>query len=438
VGEWCNETDLLTCFLKPDIAGGPAGPVGEVSDGVAFRELLADVRNRPVLAESAFIAEIAHGHDLDPREIHALRRAPFGHREKLVLIEAFQCDGVDLDPQASRTRRLDALQNLPQAAPSGYAGEPVRVESVERNVYAAHAGRVKVRRESVKLRTVGGQRKLLQRATFEMARHGPEERDYIFSHKRFATGDAELPDAKSDEGRAEPVQFLKREELPFRKERHVLRHAVDAAEIAAVGDRDAQIGDGAGEWIDKRWCHFRNLGSNSGHRKPPTGIEDTLPCNYDGDMGRFVSVYLALSLTLAIAGCGGVDLRSASDPSGGTGPDSDMEMDSSVAVADAVSSLRPVNVPAAIEATLGNGGVFLGTTVASLGDPSRAGLWVKTPLVGDQVQGHVHYSAGNRSVRVDLIPSGGAAGTGSQVSLMAMRLLDAPLGDLLELAVYSE
>jgi len=155
-------------------------------------------------------------------------------------------------------------------------------------------------------------------------------------------------------------------------------------------------------------------------------------------MGRFVSVYLALSLMLAMAGCGGVDLRPVSDPSSGTGRDSDMETDSSVAVADAVSSLQPVNVPEAIEATLGSGGVFLGTTVASLGDPNRAGLWVKTPLVGDQVEGHVHYSASKRSVRVDLIPSGGAAGTGSQVSLTAMRLLDAPLGDLLELSVYSE
>jgi len=438
VGEWCNEADLLTCFLKPDIAGGAAGPMGEVSDGVAFRKLPTDVRNRPILAESALIAEIAHGHDLDPREIHALRRTPFGHREQFVLVEAFQCDGIDLDPKASGARRLDALQNLPQAAPSGYAGEPVGVESIERNVYAAHAGRVKVRREPVKLRTVGGQRKLLHRATSEMARHGPEERDYIFPHKRFAACDAELPDAKSDEGRAEPVQFLKREEFPFRKKRHVLRHAVDAAEIAAVGDRNAQIGDGAGEWIDKRWGHFRNLGSNSGHRKPPAGVEDTLRWNYNGYMGRFVSVYLALSLMLAMAGCGGVDLRPVSDPSSGTGRDSDMETDSSVAVADAVSSLQPVNVPEAIEATLGSGGVFLGTTVASLGDPNRAGLWVKTPLVGDQVEGHVHYSASNRSVRVDLIPSGGAAGTGSQVSLTAMRLLDAPLGDLLELSVYSE
>ena len=36
---------------------------------------------------------------------------------------------------------------------------------------------------------------------------------------------------------------------------NVFRHAIDAAKIAAVRDRDTQIGDGAGERIEQRCSH---------------------------------------------------------------------------------------------------------------------------------------------------------------------------------------
>ena len=44
----------------------------------------------------------------------------------------------------------------------------------------------------------------------------------------------------------------RRQQLGLGQEGHVLRHAVDAAEVAAVGHRDAQIGDGAPKRIDQR------------------------------------------------------------------------------------------------------------------------------------------------------------------------------------------
>lgn len=78
----------------------------------------------------------------------------------------------------------------------------------------------------------------------------------------------------------------------------------------------------------------------------------------------------------------------------------------------------------------------LGTTIASLGDPGEAGFWIKTPLVSVPASGRIVYVTSGRSVQVRLIPSGGAAGSGSQVSLAAMRLLDAPLTGLPELVVY--
>ncbi|MCO4842218.1 MAG: D-galactarate dehydratase [Yoonia sp.] len=78
----------------------------------------------------------------------------------------------------------------------------------------------------------------------------------------------------------------------------------------------------------------------------------------------------------------------------------------------------------------------LGTTIATLGSPADPGIWLKTPLVTELVAGRVEYGANGKSVNLELRPSGGEAGSGSQISLPAMRLLDAPLTGLLELVVY--
>jgi hypothetical protein len=78
----------------------------------------------------------------------------------------------------------------------------------------------------------------------------------------------------------------------------------------------------------------------------------------------------------------------------------------------------------------------LGTTIASLGDPTDPGFWIKTSLVSVNATGRVEDPATGKSVQVELIPSGAGAGAGSQMSLPAMRLLGVSLTDLPEVAVY--
>jgi hypothetical protein len=77
----------------------------------------------------------------------------------------------------------------------------------------------------------------------------------------------------------------------------------------------------------------------------------------------------------------------------------------------------------------------LGTTIASLGSPTEPGIWLKTPLVTALTSGRVEYQ-GN-GINIELRPSGGRAGSGSQISLAAMRLLNAPLTGLPELTVFA-
>lgn len=75
-------------------------------------------------------------------------------------------------------------------------------------------------------------------------------------------------------------------------------------------------------------------------------------------------------------------------------------------------------------------------TVAGLGDPTRPGLWMETPLVRAQTQARVAVTKTARSVTVTLIPIEGPPTGGSRLSLEAMRILDVPLTDLVELDVY--
>ncbi|WP_169961442.1 hypothetical protein [Oceaniglobus indicus] len=80
----------------------------------------------------------------------------------------------------------------------------------------------------------------------------------------------------------------------------------------------------------------------------------------------------------------------------------------------------------------------LGETVASLGDPTQPGFWIKSPLVKTAGPGRLENPSNGKTALVELIPLPGEAGGGSQVSLAALRVLDAPITDLPTLVVYTE
>jgi hypothetical protein len=82
------------------------------------------------------------------------------------------------------------------------------------------------------------------------------------------------------------------------------------------------------------------------------------------------------------------------------------------------------------------GGALLGETVATLGNPAEPGFWLLTPLVDAPATGRIVAVATGQAAEVQLRPSGGAPGSGSQVSLAAIRLLGVPLTDLAVLQVY--
>lgn len=80
---------------------------------------------------------------------------------------------------------------------------------------------------------------------------------------------------------------------------------------------------------------------------------------------------------------------------------------------------------------------LLGETLAGLGAPGEAGMWLRTGLV-DRVRPGRVVSASGQSQAVELRPSGAAATAGSHLSLAAMRALGLNLGQLSTLRVYAD
>ena len=77
----------------------------------------------------------------------------------------------------------------------------------------------------------------------------------------------------------------------------------------------------------------------------------------------------------------------------------------------------------------------LGSTLASLGDATEGGFWIKTPLAKAAAKGRVVNPANGKSANVDLQPLAGG-GAGSQLSLAAMQALGVSLTDLPEIEVW--
>lgn len=77
-------------------------------------------------------------------------------------------------------------------------------------------------------------------------------------------------------------------------------------------------------------------------------------------------------------------------------------------------------------------------TVAAIGDPTKPGLWLETPVVDREQPGRVSVAKTGKSANVTLIPIEGEVTAGSRLSLAAFQALGASLADLVELDVFPD
>ena len=139
------------------------------------------------------------------------------------------------------------LSNLPQRV---IASNRSRSQRVQRDVDPPHARPCQSPANRAELAAVGGERQLVQRAAAHVPAELLDQPHHVAPDQRLAAGEPDLAHAQADERRAQPVQLLQRQQLGLGQERHVLGHAVDAAEVAAVGDRHPHVADGPAERVD--------------------------------------------------------------------------------------------------------------------------------------------------------------------------------------------
>lgn len=166
---------------------------------------------------------------------------------------------------------------------------------------------------------------------------------------------------------------------------------------------------------------------------------------------RLLTVLPAL---MALAGCAELGMNATgptaapktegsvtSTDATGTAPMTDAQITSSggaiapsgvsIAALDTVSAAEK---EAAAAAGAAAGGAKLGRTIASLGDATEGGLWLKTALVTAPTKGRVVDVASGKAAAVELLPLSG--GGGSRISLSAMTALGFGPVDLPELDVF--
>ena len=102
-------------------------------------------------------------------------------------------------------------------------------------------------------RAVGGERQVEARDLREH-RHQALQ---VAPHQRLAAGEADFLHAEAGEQARQARDLLEREHFVVRDElevvvEHLARHAVHAAEVAAVGDRNAQVAQAAPERVRQR------------------------------------------------------------------------------------------------------------------------------------------------------------------------------------------
>ncbi len=250
VAERRDEPDALASLLDARITRRATRALIRFRQRPTLGEIAAHIVKRIELVQPVFLAEIAHWHDLDEGEVQPPVAAPLQQFVDLVIVCAAQRHHVDLDPKTCRLRRFDAFQHLIEPAPARDRLKFGLVQRIQRYVDPFDPDICQRLRHFLELRAIGRHGQLVQTVA-QMPAHTLEEPEDVFTHQWLTARHTQLAHAHADEGRTQPVHFLQRQQLLFRQERHVLRHAIHTAEITPVRHRYAQIRNRALKRIDQ-------------------------------------------------------------------------------------------------------------------------------------------------------------------------------------------
>ena len=196
----------------------------------------------------------AHIHELDEAQGVPLLAGEGSEVQDLVLVDAALQDAVELEGrEARRAGGLEPRQHPGEGQVRVAEGlEPVRTQGVEADGQAAQARRAEVGGQLRQQDAVGGEGQVLEAGHSRQHLH---QQGQLPAQQGLAPGQADLGDAQAGEDPGQPGDLLEAEQgLPGQegvvRPEGLPRHAVAAAEVAAVGDRDAQGLEGATQGVE--------------------------------------------------------------------------------------------------------------------------------------------------------------------------------------------
>ena len=187
-------------------------------------------------------------------------RAPAQHRLDLVLVEALQRDHVDLDAEPRRFGRGDPSSTWSSLPAARDVREPLGIEAVEADVDPPHAAR----EQPLAPRPASWLPLVVSVSSsspspdprVQAARPGRARRAAPAARRRSA---APASRRARSAGRRAPRSRRSSAARSFGTEAHPLAHAIAAAEVAAVGDRQPDIADPPSKTVDQRASHALTL-----------------------------------------------------------------------------------------------------------------------------------------------------------------------------------
>ncbi len=175
---------------------------------------------------------------------------PFDQAGQRGRIGILQCDGIDLDLQPGRPGRRDPRERTVKRPAARQRVVGLRVQRIERDIDPLQARSRQPGGEFLQPRRVCCQAQFFETGAKPVPQPF-DQGDHVAPHQRLAARDADLGDAARDEGERDLFQLLEGQNLGLRQEFRPRLHAIPASKVAAIGHRQAQIGDPPPEGVDQ-------------------------------------------------------------------------------------------------------------------------------------------------------------------------------------------
>ncbi len=190
---------------------------------------------------AARTTDVAQRHFLDEAQVQPTGDGEVHQVGDFLGVAALHYHRIELDPlEAGIARRVDPVEHLLQLTGAGDGVEFGGIQAIQADVQPLDPGARQRCCKLDQLRAIGGHHQFAQAG---QGRDALAETDDALAYQRLATGEANLLHPQADEDARDALQLLQTEHLLARQEGHVLGHAVDAAEVATVGHRHAQVVD---------------------------------------------------------------------------------------------------------------------------------------------------------------------------------------------------